>query len=300
MKFFLAIYFFATSLWSQSDWPQIETSFFRIYYQNSEKVHADRTASLFESAHSEIAAQLGLQLTQPVRVILCGSEKTFTELTGNFIPHWGAGVADASQSLIILKSPSLTGNPDRLPKLVRHELTHIIVGQAIKNPQSVPRWFNEGIAIYFSYDEYFADGDAISKALFSDSIISLDEIDDVLNFQHAKANLAYEESYSFTLYLVETFGMEKMIELLSALNRSPSFEESFRHVFAVDLYDVEIAWYKFIKKKYRWNFLLNFETFLWIFIPLLFILSFIAVKIRNRKTLKKWEMEDRIAGDGPN
>ena len=153
----------------------------------------------------------------------------------------------------------------------------------------MPKWFNEGIAIYFSYDEYFADGDAISKALFSDSIISLDEIDDVLNFQHAKANLAYEESYSFTLYLVETFGMEKMIELLSALSRSPSFEESFRHVFAVDLYDVEIAWYESIKKKYRWNFLLNFETFLWIFIPLLFILCFVAVKIRNRKTLKKWE-----------
>ena len=136
-------------------------------------------------------------------------------------------------------------------------------------------------------------GRAISKALFSDSVIPLNEIDDVLKFQRTKAALAYEESYSFTAYLVENYDFEKMIELIQGLQTEKTFEHVFRDIYGIDIFEAEIAWYQYIEKKYRWHFLLDFENFLWISILLLFFLVFLIIKLRNRHTLKKWSEEER-------
>jgi len=252
-------------------------------------------ADLFQIAYAELANKLTLKIRRPVDVFLCPTQDIFNQLTGNFIPDWGEGVADPVRGVIILKSPSLADNQNRLPKLVRHELTHILIGQAVANPQILPKWFNEGMAIYCSADEAFTAGEAISKALISDSIIPLDEIDEVLQFHRAKAQLAYEESFSFTLYLIEQYGLDRIVRLIQASSSGKSFDQLFEEVFGLDIFDVELEWYDHIAEKYRWRFLLNFETYLWIFILLLFILVFVAIRLRNRRLMKKWEEEDHYA-----
>ncbi len=278
------------------NWEKKETSLFQIYYVKAEKHHADELSTLLGSSYEELSMQLQLALAGPVEVFLCPSDQVFGKLTGNYVPHWGAGVADPTQSVIVLKSPGLTGEHDGFPKLIKHELVHIMVGQSVNFPEKLPRWFSEGIATLFSYDEHFAAGKSISKALLSDSIIPLDEIDEVLKFHRAKATLAYEESYSFTLFLQEEFGLPTLVNLIHSLNEDLTFEKTFAQVFETDLFELELEWYEFLEKKYRWRFLLDFETFLWIFILFLFIFVFVAIRLRNRKIMNRWEEEDGVAG----
>ncbi len=280
----------------QDDWLRLSSPPFEIFYLNPDNSNSHLVASLFETAYLDFAAKLNFKLQGTVSVFLCPTEAVFARLTGNSVPHWGEGVADPLNSLIILKSPALTGNHDRLPKLVRHELSHILIGQAISEPRLLPKWFNEGIAIYLSADEEFKPGKAISKALVSDSIIPLDEIDDVLKFQQAKARLAYEESYSFLNFLVKKNGVGAIAALLTELKRGVAWEEAFEYVFHDDIFDAELAWYDYIEKEYRWSFLVDFEMFLWIFILLLFILVVAAIRLRNRRTIKRWDEEERMAG----
>ena len=277
---------------NQLKWEKIEAPLFQIYHFKSEKQYAEELLTLLRSSHTELSAQLELKLVNPVAVFLCPSEDVFDKLTGNYVPHWGAGVADPIKSVIVLKSPGLTQDRDSFPKLVKHELVHIIVGQAVKFPGRLPRWFSEGIATLFSYDEHFSAGKAISKALLSDSIIPLDEIDEVLKFHQAKATLAYEESYSFTLFLKEEFGLPALVSLIHSLNKDIPFEKAFTQIFRADLFDLELKWYEYLEKKYRWRFLLDFETFLWIFILFLFIFVFIFIRIRNRRIINSWEEEE--------
>ena len=280
---------------SQVEWQTIDSRPFNFYYLETDQMYIRAVADLFQIAYAELANKLTLKIRRPVDVFLCPTQDIFNQLTGNFIPDWGEGVADPIRSVIILKSPSLADNQNRLPKLVRHEMTHILIGQAVANPQILPKWFNEGMAIYCSADEAFTAGEAISKALISDSIIPLDEIDEVLQFHRAKAQLAYEESFSFTLYLIEQYGLGRIVRLIQASSSGKSFDQLFEEVFGLDIFDVELEWYDHIAKKYRWRFLLNFETYLWIFILLLFILVFVAIRLRNRRVMKKWEEEDHYA-----
>ncbi|MCH7753945.1 hypothetical protein IH970_02315 [candidate division KSB1 bacterium] len=279
----------------QIDWEKIETPLFQVYYFKAEKHYAEELSTLLRSSYKELSRKLELPVASQVKVFLCPSDEIFGKLTGNYIPHWGAGVADPTQSVIVLKSPALTEDHDGFPKLVKHELVHIMIGQSVGPPGKLPRWFSEGIATLFSYDEHFASGKSISKALLSDSIIPLDEIDEVLKFHQVKATLAYEESYSFTLFLQEKFGLPMLVDLIHALNKDLTFEATFTQVFEADLFELELEWYEFLEKKYRWRFLLDFETFLWIFILFLFIFVFVAIRFKNRRIMNRWEEEEEVA-----
>lgn len=272
----------------------LESSLFRIYYSEDDSKNAEDLSTLLDKGYADLVSKIGLRLNNPVSVFLCPTEQIFNQLTGKLIPHWGEGVTDPVRNLIILKSSNISQNHSRFPKLVLHELTHILVAQSIEDPTAIPRWFNEGIAIYFSRDEEFSIGQAISKALISKSIIPLDEIDDVLRFQQEKARLAYEESYSAILFLEETFGYHALVQLIQQLKKGKNFDQTFLDVFEIDFLEFEWSWNQYIEKKYRWQFLFDFDTYLWILILFLFILVIITIRIRNRKIISKWENEEGV------
>jgi len=276
-------------------WQTVETPPFRIHFTKSDAFYAKELESLFHIANDELTRKLHLKLQPSIDVYLCANNRDFMRLTGNMVPHWGEGIANPVKNLIVIKSPNLTNNYDGQKQLVLHELVHILVGKWSRVPP--PRWFNEGIAMYFSNDHEFAKGEALSKALISDSVIPLDEIDDVLQFQKTKARLAYEESYLFVKFLVDKYGLERLTNLIFDLHGNGSFEKIFASRYPADMFDMELQWYDVIKKKYRWRFLVDFDIYIWIFILLVFILVAVSVKIRNRKTIKKWEEEDNFASD---
>jgi hypothetical protein len=279
----------------QSEWLTYTSAHFKIFYTQPDQRLAQESSAIFEAEYANLSGQLDLKFIAQPSVFLAPTEHVFNEITGHVIPHWGEGVADPARNLIVLKPPDLVTRRDRFLKLVRHELTHVLVGQAGAYPHTIPRWFNEGIAIYFSYDEEFAHGAAISKALLSDAILLLDEIDDVLQFHTEQARLAYEESFSAILYLEKLAGFEGIVQIIHALQNGQSFNQAFREATGLDVVDFEMEWLKNLEKKYRWRFLYDFETYLWIIILLLFVLVFVGIKLRNRQVMKRWEQEERLA-----
>lgn len=278
-----------------SGWQEIETAHFKIRYVPSAQSPAAALPTTFESEFEDLSLRLGLQVVEPIQVLLAPSAEVFRELTGHLIPDWGEGVADASRNLIILKITTPPQSPGRLLKLIRHELVHILIGRGVAKPQTLPRWFNEGLALYFSFDEEFAGGSAVSKALISSSIVPLSEIEDVLKFQTEKARLAYEESFSAVLYLEEEFGFEAITDIISALQFGQSFDDAFAEQTGQSTAEFELSWLRYVEQTYRWRFLLDFETYLWLLILLLFVLVFLGIKWRNRQTLKRWQNEERLS-----
>jgi hypothetical protein len=280
----------------QTLWRVLETPPFQIRYAASEQIYAEELATLLQVNYESLSAQLHLALTEPVTVYFVSSQDDFDNLTGNAIPHWGEGIADPMRNLIVLKSPGMTDNHSRFPKLIRHELVHILIGQSVPEPQTLPKWFNEGMALIYARDAEFARGTAISRALLTDEMIPLDEIEHVLKFQQVKARLAYEQSYAFTAFLIEEYGERKLLDLLKRVMTGISFEQVFTDVYGMDQFDMELLWFEYLQKKYRWRFLEEFETFLWILMPVLVILAVIIMRVRNRKTMQRWENEDRYRG----
>ncbi|MDW7682028.1 MAG: peptidase MA family metallohydrolase, partial [bacterium] len=232
-----------------------------------------------------------IELTDSVYFFMAPTESDYLNHVGSSIPNWSSGVAFPDQRRIVLKSPRTSNQPNAPFKTAVHELAHIMLHSNIDG-RAIPRWFDEGIAVYFSGEKMYASGSLVSKAVISKSLIDLMEIDRVLKFHQDKARLAYQQSYLAVRYLFEQYGAEQVKKLVQQLRQGNDLDQAMLNTIGMDMADFEYEWYHHIRHKYRWHFLMDFDYYLWIIILGLFILGFILIRRRNRKTIKRWEQEN--------
>lgn len=276
------------------NWLQITRAPFTVFYTKTDAENAIRVLKILQSAYPKLSADFSDSTDHPIRVFLCPSESIFNEITGHRIPEWGEGAANTSQRKIILKSPNWVIYSMDLKTLVIHELTHIILASVV-NQYAIPRWLNEGIAIYYSQDASLSSGSLISKALLSGSIIPLSDIDYVLKFERSRAQLAYQESYFAVRYLVELYGEDMLKKLIHGIGNGQDQEHIFLQTLGKSFAAFERDWLLYLKKGHKWDFLQDMSIFLWICIGLLFIVTIIGFYWRKRQTLKQWDEAENEA-----
>ena len=276
----------------ESDWKVLNEGFIRIQYHAYDSDITDLVLLAIKNNFDRTADMVGYSGPPIANMIISGSEDEYNQFTGNLMPEWSQGSTDYEKSRIVLKSPSFTGvRVSEFTRTVIHELTHFLIG-AVAPPSTIPRWFNEGTAMYLAGEESFRSKINISAAIYTKSLISLNEIEYVMTFSSDRANLAYAESRAALVYLIE-INEEKSIKLILAeLYLNKSFDSAFTEVTGMDLIDFEIEFRSKIRQRYRYYFLAAFGDYIWFLIPGLFILAYLAVKIRNMQTIRKWRIEE--------
>ena len=124
------------------------------------------------------------------------------------------------------------------------------------------------------------------------ALFDVNDIEKVLTFDKSRAQLAYQQSYSAIIFLIEKFGLDGLKKTITAMTTEENIDQAFLNSIGMDLWDFELEWMKHIKRKHRWHFLIDFEFYLWIFILGLFILVSILMRLRNRRTIQRWEDEE--------
>lgn len=125
---------------------------------------------------------------------------------------------------------------------VVHEYTHVVVGVLSKN--NCPRWFNEGLAKY----EEFKHGVApriymLAMAYNQKALLPWDKVNDaLLSPNKNEALLAYQQSFSFVYYLVDQYGMYKIVQLLKALGTKLDFPTAVQQVYGRSLTNLQSDW----------------------------------------------------------
>jgi predicted metallopeptidase len=135
-----------------SEGRPIATSHFVFYFREKEQGLAASLAAQAERIRREIVEDLGLDFNEVTTVYLAHSLRDYVEVQPRgWVPTWSAAVAYPSSNLIIMKSPRvMKGGHMNLEKIFKHELTHIAVGRAFRGREEVPRWLDEGLAMYES------------------------------------------------------------------------------------------------------------------------------------------------------
>ncbi len=263
---------------------------FIVFYLDSDSKNAQNILNTLTEEYPQLCEAIGSKLITSINIFLTNSENLYKNIVGKSFPDWSSGAALPAHQVMVLKS--YYTNQD-IHKIAIHELTHLLIDQATKS-KPIPRWLNEGLAVYFSREKNFASTSLISKALMTQSIIDLSDIDYVLTFHKSKAQLAYQESYLAVKYLIETYGLESVRNIINQIAISHDYDTAFLNTLGMGIYDFEYEWFQYIRDNYRWHFLADFDIYLWMSLPLLFIVIFIIIRIRNRKTLKRWESEEAL------
>lgn len=296
-KIFLCVHLmlsFFTFLQGQhlSPWQSLRGESFVVLYQQMDSLNAQNIYKILSEDFYSINYEIGATLEQPVRIFIAPTESGFTRMTGESFPHWGEAVAIPAHQQVIVKSPRWYRPSQQMKIILCHELVHVLVAAATANVE-LPRWFNEGLAIYVSGDLRFVEGKELPRAVSSGHLLKLREINSVLSFQQLQASLAYQQSFAAVQYLVDTYSHSSLPKLLQNIATYTNFQRGFYKTYGMSVLDFEEEYRTYLDDKFRYSFLLDFETWLWVIMVGLFFLAVIIRKFKNRQKIKQWEEEHR-------
>ena len=208
------------------------------------------------------------------------------------LPEWGGGGAIGKDNIIVPidKNPFLNHT---IYQVTVHELVHIAINRICQDV-AVPRWFHEGLAMILSGEATTRENIVISKALFSGSLMQLHSIDSVNAFSRFRAELAYCQSRQAVLYLIDTYGLEVVAEIIEASKQKKSFWSGFKEVLELSEKELQLLYQSYIMKNHGRLFWLVDYYLVWSGIVLLFLIGYVATVIRIRKKRKLLEQEEKL------
>ena len=292
--FFLTLLILNPTLYAQVQFDiTLEQAPFIIHCAQQDSIYAAQAGAILLKAFEEIAYDLGIESYTDLQVYIMPTRKAFIDALKGDLPKWAGAFAVPSQHLMVIKSPRWDKS-DNYSQVLIHELAHLVVHELV-GARDLPRWIDEGTAIFYSGEDRWRTDAAVSKALATGSVLPLSEVDDVLTYHRAKADLAYQQSFSAVNYLLATYDIEALVEIIHSLKDGVSVDGAFLNATGSTLNDFEGEWRAHIQKAHRWLWLYEINEYIWALIFLLAVLALIFRKVRNKRIEREW----RDASLGP-
>ncbi len=189
--------------------------------------------------------QAGLETDAPIDLFIYPNYDDMREAI-LYEPSWTGGMAFPEQNIFIMgiSSADMEWNKNT----VIHELTHILIGHfTFSCIGIVPTWLNEGLAMYAEGELDARSQSQLDAAIASNNLITLRSLNGGFSELPDKANLSYSQSQSVVKFLIQTYGRQKMTELLTALRDSKPIDEALMEVYGFDTDGLEDAWRSAVK-----------------------------------------------------
>lgn len=235
-----------------------------------------------------------------VSLIIAPDEKEFQRLSGGALPEWGVAFALPEQDLVIMRSPRIITEWLEQPRTVlNHELSHIFLDQRLR-PAAIPRWFQEGYALWNAEMWGLEDMFETSVALALGSFMPLRELRDGFPLSETLARRAYLQSYTVVDYLASNWNSRQLDLLFERWRETGELDNALRFSLGLTLDKFESNWHEWAGVRYGWLRLLGSATLLWIIAAGLFILVFVYRRRRYKNEIDKMRrIENRYRLSGP-
>ncbi|WP_051361159.1 peptidase MA family metallohydrolase [Desulfuromonas sp. TF] len=204
----------------------------------------DQVLEVLESAYSQIGNDLNFYPDTVVPVLLY-TERDFAEITRS--PDWAGGLYDGK---IRIPVGGVSHMNPQLKAVLFHEYSHVAVHFLTSG--RCPVWLNEGLAQIAERRHHDPPLRALAAAVEEDRPLAFEPLEkSFAGLSREEAQLAYEQSYSLTAYMVEQYHWYKMAELLAALGEGLPMGEAVSAVlgeYGVNYVSLQAAWHRQLAK----------------------------------------------------
>jgi len=222
-------------------WKTEEEGDVVLFWYGADKEQAEHLLGYATASLTRLQDDMGVALARPVHIYVYQSKSDMSlALTRNSdayddrILTLGVVVDDAT--LLIL------GSHSDVEGTMAHELSHVVVGLLTDNPYaSLPRWLDEGLAMYSEGDLPGGNRRALDSAIRNDELISVRSLSGYTG-DPSQVDLFYGEVYSLVEFLLQTYGKEKMSELLTAIREGLYQEDALQRVYGFGLDELDAQW----------------------------------------------------------
>jgi len=272
--------------WQVSRYPSSGRTLVEVRHRPEDRHQVDKVVRLVEHARARFSALADTNLATTIRVVAAGSRRQYEEITEGMLPEWSSAAAIPAERTIFVALDSY-GKP--LEFTIPHEVSHVLLGQIAR--YIVPRWFDEGLAMYVAGEWTTHDSFLLARGAIFEGLIPLTEIDDVLGFNKDLAWLAYVQSFAAVKWLEQTWG-ESGVRILIRSTEHMHFDRAMQVATDLNAAEFEKLWYERNRRGYALTALAD-DMWIWtILIPALFAVALVVRWYKNRRTMERWRRED--------
>jgi hypothetical protein len=160
-----------------------------------------------------------------------------------YIQDWAGGVAFSDYNIILIGVPPSIADTWGT-STVRHELAHLVIGRFGQSclGGSRPNWLNEGLAVYSEGEPDNSVLTDLEQAVEDNAFFPVRSLNGAFPSHDSGINLAYSQSYSLVNFLLESYGSDKMQELLLTLAQAEGYDAALEQVYGFNTDGLEVAW----------------------------------------------------------
>jgi len=235
----------------QFDWEYIQTDHFDIYYYDDAYELAKFTADELEHSYTIVTDQLKYFVGRRIPVFVYNSHNDFqqTNIIWNILSEGTQGFTEVFKNRVVVH---FMGSYEEYRHLLHHELTHAVIydllyGQFFKSLLSsrrlfsLPLWFAEG------YAEYSSNGGWTMNA---DMMVRDATVHGYLRPPGYMGFLAYTEGFALVKYIVDTYGIDKLSEILHRGKHMTTMDKALKSTIGMNQEELFEKFSKEMKKRY--------------------------------------------------
>ncbi|HEY7416220.1 MAG TPA: peptidase MA family metallohydrolase [Ktedonobacteraceae bacterium] len=226
-------------------WQHATQGLLQVNWYNHPAAFGQTILQLASTNVNRISHDLGNGLKKPISVWIYQSDEDFHNSLPPNTNEWVGGIAfpNLDVASIVVNSYS----DYTLTRDMPHELTHLIFHQVKSEDVQVPRWFDEGLAVYEQTYHEPEMSTRLQKGLDQHALLRLNDITYEFPADADKAYLAYAESWNLLGYMYTTFGHTRMATLMKDLgNPRTDFNQDLRQALGVDEAHLENQWHLYL------------------------------------------------------
>ena len=225
---------------NRHSWQSLTRGILTLFWYEGDEAFARELMDTCEEGLARLTEGIGTYPEKPINVYVYASAN---DLRGSMIfpQEWTGGVAFTYFGTIAIGiSP---GNLDWGKSALVHELTHLVVHQATFSPYAqLPIWLDEGLAMHNEGELKPYIRASLDRAVADDLLISVRSLCSPFSADSEKAYLSYAESYSLVEYLLDNYGDEKMLALLTIFKEGSTYDDALTAVYGFDINGLDQRW----------------------------------------------------------
>ncbi|MEW6506603.1 MAG: biopolymer transporter Tol [Bacteroidota bacterium] len=232
-------------------WLYIQSRHFDIYFAEGGERIAEFTAAVAEDAIEELQKGINYRINNRIALIVYSSHNDFVEtnITDEYLGQGIGGFTEPFKNRVVFP---FEGSYEKFRHVIHHELVHALMqdlyyGGSVQNIISkgitlqLPHWFMEGSA------EYLSQGWETNTDMFIRNAIITEVLPDI---NRLTGYLGYRGGQSVFKYLADTYGNQKIGELINRVQSAGSFEAALKASIGINIEELNERWKKSLKKEY--------------------------------------------------
>jgi hypothetical protein len=197
------------------------------------------------AALDRLERDIGTGLQRQAHIWVYESQDELASALPKHIPEWVGGKAYPQLALVLAAIPDDHAADSEIRRIIPHELSHLVLYQATRNPYNVPpTWLDEGLATYNQETQDSTDEELLRKAAEEGQLLPLRALSGSFPADEEAARISYVQSRSVVQFILEDerYGRDRLAKTVVAFRQGVTYDEALQAGLGVKVDELDRQW----------------------------------------------------------